>query len=104
MRNLRNDKLYRQGRETLIDGRRVVKKSDARVMRAINKKSDFGLQARHTSWLLYEFATLRDLAEAGIAVPRPYAAGDNAILMDYIGDGARPAPTLHEVDLDPAEV
>lgn len=103
VRNLRNDALYRQGREILTDGGRVVKKSDARVIRAIHNKSAFGQEVRHTSWLLYEYVSLKKLATVGAAVPRVYAASDNALLMSYLGDDARGAPTLHEVDVEPDE-
>ena len=99
LRNLRNDKLYRQGRETLTDGGRVVRKNDQRSMKAITRKTRFGLRVRHISWLMYEFITLRTLHQAGAAVPRPLAAGANAILMEYCGDAHRAAPTLQEVDL-----
>ena len=36
-------------------------------------------------------------------MPRPYAVSENAILMAYVGDGGRAAPTLHETDIDPRE-
>ena len=74
-RNLRNDKMYREGRSILAaDG-------------------------RHTSWLMYEYTTMERLYQAGAAVPRPYAAGENAILMTYFGDERRAAPTLSEIRL-----
>lgn len=98
-RNLRNDKLYREGRAVLAADGRPVKKTDHRIMRAINKKSTFGVQVSHTSWLMYEFTTLQRLSRAGAAVPTPYAVAENAILMGYIGDGQRAAPALNEIDL-----
>jgi RIO kinase 1 len=103
-RNLRNDHAYRQGREILTpDGRPVGKDAD-RVARAIGKKSAYGQQISHTSWLMYEYTTLEMLYNAGCAVPQPIAAGGNAILMGYIGDEYTAAPTLHEVTLTPDEV
>ena len=43
------------------------------------------------------------LAEAGADIPRPYASGSNAILMEYIGDEIVAAPTLNSISLDTAE-
>ncbi|MBA3531207.1 MAG: hypothetical protein H0T73_04715 [Ardenticatenales bacterium] len=105
-RNLRNDKMYRQGREILGSDGSPVKKNDDRVMRAIGKKTAFGMEVAHTSWLMHEYITLQQLHRAGAAVPEPLAVGENAILMSYLGDARRAAPTLHEVhlDLDEAEV
>ena len=102
-RNLRNDAMYREGRAILTSDGRAVKKTDHRILRAIGKKTDFGVQAAHTSWLMYEYTTLENLHNAGAAVPKPYASNDNAILMDYIGDENRAAPTLIEVEIDSAE-
>ncbi len=103
LRNLRNDSLYRQGRETLQDSGRVVKKRERRVMLAIEKKTNFGQLVSHMSWLGYEFVTLRRLYNAGAAVPRPVAVNPNSVLMAYVGDASRAAPTLHEISLGPRE-
>ena len=37
--------------------------------------------------------------DAGVDVPRLYALGDGAILMEYLGDQDGPAPTLNDVSL-----
>lgn len=102
-RNLSNDGIYREGRQVLTEGGRAAKATDQRLMRALHKKSDFGVQAAHTSWLMHEFNTLKALHEAGADVPKPLAAGDNAILMQYIGDANGAAPTLNTVELEPDE-
>ena len=102
-RSLRNDAMYREGREVLAGDGHVVKKSDARIMRALGKKTGFGLQVAHTSWLMHEYTTMSWLYAEGGAVPRPIAAAENAILMEYLGDARRAAPTLNEVSLGPAE-
>ena len=99
-RNLSNDKMYREGREVLAADGKVVKKNDHRTMRALGKKSSFGEQVAHTSWLMYEFNTLKHLYAAGAAVPKPLAVAENAILMGYVGNKQLAAPTLHEVGLD----
>ena len=99
-RNLRNDSLYRQGRAVLNPyGQDHDYARDARVARAIGKKTAFGLQVRHTSWLMHEYTALERLYEAGAAVPQPVAADENAILMSYHGDARMPAPTLNRVSL-----
>ena len=102
-RNLRNDKMYREGRVVLTAEGRAVKATDQRIMRALGKKTAFGEQVQHTSWLMYEYTTLERLYAAGAAVPRPFAAAENAILMGYVGDARGAAPALHAVSLEPAE-
>jgi RIO kinase 1 len=102
-RNLSNDSLYRRGRDVLTAEGRAVKTTDHRVMRAIGKKTAFGVQVSHTSWLMHEYGALRSLHRAGGAVPRPYAATENAILMGYCGDARIAAPTLSHIRLDEAE-
>jgi len=102
-RSLRNDKLYREGRETLTDGGRVVNAGDQRVLRALGKKTAFGVQVAHTSWLMHEYVALKTLHAAGADVPEPLAAHDNALVMDYLGEPGVSAPTLHGVRLDPDE-
>jgi RIO kinase 1 len=96
-RSLSNDKMYRQGRETLKANGRPVKATDSRLMRAIGKKTAFGQQVAHTSWLMYEYTTMELLYEAGASVPKPLAANDNAILMAYIGDEQMAAPPLSQI-------
>mgnify|MGYP001488327626 CR=1 FL=1 len=102
-RNLRNDKMYREGRATLSAEGRAIKTTDHRIMRALGKKTDFGAQVQHTSWLMYEYTTLHQLYELGAAVPQPIATSENAILMKFLGDDWLAAPALNEVNLDPNE-
>lgn len=100
-RNLSNDAMYREGREVLGEDGHVLKnRNTSREMRALNKKTEFGLQVAHTSWLMYEYTTLQKLYAAGASVPKPFAASENAILMNYHGDATRGAPTLHETALE----
>jgi RIO kinase 1 len=102
-RNLRNDKMYRQGREILLAGGGPAGRDSGYIERAIRNKTTFGLQAAHTSWLMYEFTAMERLYEAGGAVPRPVAPSPNAILMSYHGDERMAAPTLNTVNLEPDE-
>jgi len=101
-RNLRNDRMYREGRPVLTGEGRAVKATDSRILRALGKKTDFGVQVQHTSWLLYEYTTLQRLHAAGANVPAAHAVSDNAILMTYYGDRNSAAPTLSEASITPA--
>lgn len=98
-RNLRNDGMYREGRETLSEEGRTIKQTNHRVMRAVARRSGFGERVRHQSWLMYEFNALKTLYEDGAAVPKPWSASHNAIVMDYIGDEHAAAPSLTRLQL-----
>jgi len=100
-RNLRNDKMYREGRDLLdSDGRLITNEG---MLHAIHRKTGYGLDLLHASWIEHEYSALRLLHAAGADVPLPLERGDNAILMAYIGDEGMPAPTLNSVNLDPDE-
>lgn len=102
LRNLKNDGQYRTGRVDLDEnGRAIVRDGD---LHAMAKRTNYGEELRHQSWIAYEFQTLEMLHQAGADVPRPYAMEKNAILMDYIGDIDGAAPTLNTVTLDREEV
>lgn len=102
LRNLKNDAQYRIGRTDLdADGNALVKDAD---IQAIRKRTNYGEELRHQSWIAYEFQTLEILHAAGVDVPRPHAMEKNAILMDYIGDIATAAPTMNTVRLQRDEV
>lgn len=101
LRNLKNDAIYRTGRIDLgEDGAALFREAD---VNAIIKRTKYGEELRHTSWIAYEFRTLERLYAAGADVPKPYAMLKNSILMEYIGDDGMPAPTLNSVSLDPQE-
>ena len=100
-RNLKNDHLYREGRTVLdADGNQVL---DHGMIHAMHKRTTYGLQVLHASWIEHEYQALVDLHAAGADVPEPYARGDNAVLMSFIGEAETPAPTLNSVELDPLE-
>jgi RIO kinase 1 len=103
-RQLRKDSMYRQGREIIAGDGTRLNDNDQREMKAIIKNTAFGQKVRHTSWLMHEYTTLKALHQDGAAVPRPWAVGDNVILMDYIGDDDMAAPTLNTIRLEPGEV
>jgi RIO kinase 1 len=103
-RNLSNDAMYRQGRAILDPyGQDHDFARDQRVARAVGKKTAFGMQVRHTSWLMHEFTALEQLHQAGAAVPKPVASGENAILMSFHGNERVAAPTLNQVGLEREE-
>jgi RIO kinase 1 len=91
-RNFRNAAVYQEGR---ILGK-------ARVMRAVRNKSRFGRAVEFGGWLHHEFAMLGVLHAAGAAVPRPIAVSGSAMLLEFIGEGDKPAPQLCNVRLSPA--
>ncbi len=101
-RQLRNDKMYREGRGILTSEGEDVTQSihSDRVMRAVGKKTDYGKQVMHTSWLMHEYTTLQRLHDLGAIVPEPVGASDNAILMTYCGDESMAAPPLQNVRLN----
>lgn len=99
-RSLSNDKLYREGRDLLTTAGRRLDQTDHRLMRAVHRRSAFGEQVTHTSWLMHEYVTLQQLYGAGAPVPRPYAVSENAIIMTYYGDEQMAAPLLSDVRLD----
>ena len=102
-RQLRNDKMYREGRGILDESGHRVKENNQRTMRALEKKSAFGQQVDHQSWLMFEYQTLEKLYAIGASVPRPVGVSDNAILMTYCGDEDMAAPPLIDVRLEADE-
>ncbi len=86
--------LYFEGRE------RGMK---ARELRAITNGSRFGHRVMTGVWIAEEYSCLQRLSEVGASVPTPWAASGRAILMDYIGNGAGPAPQLESVQCSAAE-
>lgn len=101
LRNLRNDAMYRADRVDLdANGHQL---NDKRQLRAMRKKTDYGRELLHQSWIAYEFTTLQMLREAGADVPIPYTMANNAIVMEFVGDESMSAPTLSEVSMELSE-
>lgn len=100
-RNLKQDYIYREGREEINDAGNVI--LDGGKLHAIEKRTEYGRQLMHTSWIEHEFKTMQKLHQAGADVPIPYASGNNAILMEFIGDVEMAAPTLNTVALGSGE-
>jgi RIO kinase 1 len=100
-RSLRNDAVYREGRASLDAEGKEARGRRERV--ALAKKTRYGQDLRHLTWLTSEYETLKVLHAAGGDVPRPLAHNDNAILMEYLGTANRPAPALQGIRLSPGE-
>jgi RIO kinase 1 len=98
LRNLKNDQQYRTGRADLDEsGNEIL---DDGMIHAMKKRTTFGEEVRHQSWIAYEFTTLEVLYKAGADVPKPYAMEKNAILMGYVGDLSNAAPALNSISLE----
>jgi RIO kinase 1 len=98
LRNLKNDGMYRAGRMDLDnEGRKIHNHG---MEHAMHKKTEYGKELLHQSWIAYEFTSLESLHKAGADVPRPYTMAKNAILMEFIGDEDGCAPTLNEIRLE----
>ena len=101
LRNLKNDSAYREGRVDLNEsGHTLTRDGD---LHAMQKRTAYGEDLRHTSWIAYEYTSLRSLHAAGADVPAAYSMNKNAILMGYVGDLDGCAPALNEVSLERAE-
>ncbi len=96
-RAMRNDSLYRLGRDTMDEEGSAVR--GRRSALAMKKKTRFGRHLLMTSWNLNEYKILRQMHAAGADVPQPLAHGHNAILMEYFGDDTQAAPILHGLRL-----
>src|ERR1051325_7814526 len=92
-RSFKNDALYRDGKVIL----------SGRARRALANKSEFGRQVQFGTWVNYEWETMNHLHSIGADVPRPIARGENAILMEYIGDETSSAQQLRGISLSPDE-
>jgi RIO kinase 1 len=102
-RSLKNDAIYREGRGVIGEDGKSINSRDKRMGRAMQKMTQFGQQLRIGSWIGHEYETLQLLSDAGVDVPRLYALGDGAILMEYLGNDDGAAPTLNDVSLEPDE-
>jgi RIO kinase 1 len=101
LRSLKNDQLYRLGRDVLDeDGKSII---DLGMLKAHKKRSTYGEQIRHQSWIAYETKALETLRSLGADVPQVFEMDTNGILMTYIGDEQLGAPNLSTVTLEPDE-
>jgi RIO kinase 1 len=97
-RNLKKDHLYREGRPELDADGNIIQ--DHKTLHTLQKRTAYGEGLRHSSWIEHEHRALVKLHAAGADVPEPYARGENAILMSYIGGKETPAPALNDLELE----
>jgi RIO kinase 1 len=83
-RDFHDESIYRDGE--------FIK--ERRIRAALDKKTRFGRVVQGAIWVGREWETLRALSAAGVPVPRPLAATEDAILMTYVGDAETAAPQL----------
>jgi RIO kinase 1 len=102
-RSLKNDALYREGRQIIGEEGKSIKARDQRAQRAVKNMTRFGQELRIGSWIGHEYETLRQLHAAGADIPKPYAQSGTAIVMAYLGDENAAAPTLNNVALEANE-
>jgi len=95
-RSFKRDTVYQQGRER-------GSRPDARVLRALGKKTRRGRLHKFSAWIAHEERTLRILHDAGADVPEPIERVGPVVLMEYLGDGETPAPMMTNVELDEDE-
>jgi RIO kinase 1 len=87
----KNDAVYQEERTRGMKGQ---------AKRALAKKTRFGREVQTGSWVNHEYEVLKELHDAGCDVPRPLASGQDAILIEFVGDDDGPAPQLNRVRLD----
>ncbi|BBE41617.1 MAG TPA: serine protein kinase RIO [Nitrososphaeria archaeon] len=51
-------------------------------------------------WARKEYANLKQAHDAGVKVPAPIAVRGNVLVMEFVGEGGRPAPLLAESEVD----
>jgi RIO kinase 1 len=76
---------------------------DDRMARAMRSGTSRGRTMSHQAWIQSEWNALLKLHASGADVPEPVALSDNAILMEFIGDGTGAAPMLAHVKLGDGE-
>lgn len=97
-RAMHNDWFYKQGRTAHDEQGKAVYRG--KNLQAARRNTRLGQKINMASWCQWEHDTLCELHAAGADVPRPLAQGNNAILMEYVGDDTTAAPTLHSISLD----
>jgi RIO kinase 1 len=95
-RSFKRDAVYQQGRDR-------GSRPDARVLRALGKKTRHGRLRKFSAWIAHEEQTLRILHDAGADVPEPIERVGPVIVMEYLGDEENPAPMMTNVGLEEDE-
>jgi RIO kinase 1 len=89
MRSFKNEGVYREGRHI----------GDARLQRAIDRRSRIGMSTQQLLWIEEEHRQLCALHAAGVPVPEPMGQAGRVIVMEFVGDESGPAPRLSDIRL-----
>jgi RIO kinase 1 len=101
VRSFKNDQRYLEGRWV----------GDARLAKAIKRRSGAGRLALKAMWAAQEYLVLWKAWNAGLPVPEPLVGPDQSdiadagevVLMRFVGDPDAPAPRLSDAVLEPEE-
>jgi RIO kinase 1 len=101
VRSFKSDQRYLEGRWV----------GDARLAKAIRRRSGRGLRALKAMWAAHEYLMLWRLWNAGIPVPEPLvgpeafdiADAGEVVVMRFVGEPDAPAPRLSDAVLSPEE-
>jgi RIO kinase 1 len=101
VRSFKNDERYLEGRWV----------GDARLAKAIQRRSGKGRQALKAMWAAQEYLMLWKAWQAGIRVPEPLVGPDasdiaeagEVVVMRFVGDPEAPAPRLSDAVLTAEE-
>ena len=85
---------YFEGRERVLEQKHI---------HAIQARTQYGRALARSLWVSAEYEGLCTLHAAGADTPEPVAVGERVILMEYIGNGAGPAPLLRDAGLSTEE-
>jgi RIO kinase 1 len=100
LRSTKNTGQYHQGR-ALLDGEgKAAKQRSGRPERAVTQSTKRGKAATQTSWIMHEFTLLQSMHAQGGDVPEAIGHADQALLMEFFGEGLDAAPTLNDVELE----
>jgi RIO kinase 1 len=89
-----NDHVYREGRRF----RR------SREQRAVERMTDYGKKVLNDKWMGFENDVMTRVWQAGGSVPYPVGFSGDGMLLEYIGDDERAAPTLGQARLNKAQL
>ncbi len=101
VRSFKNDQRYLEGRWV----------GDARLAKAIKRRSGTGLRALKAMWAAQEYLILWKAWNAGLPVPEPLVGPDQSdvaeagevVLMRFVGEPDAPAPRLADAVLNAEE-
>ena len=94
VRAFKREAVYRTGRYI----------GDVRLQKAIDQRSQTGLNARQHLWVQEEFKQMRHLHLHGVNVPQAIAVNGIVIIMEFIGDeDGNPSPRISDLKMEKHE-